>query len=203
MSGNLFIISAPSGTGKSSISAMACSKGEISLSVSCTTRPPRQSESEGVAYHFMDEGAFFRKRDAGELLEHAEVHGHWYGTPRALVEEQLAAGKDMLLEIDWKGARQVREIIPEAISVFVLPPSLEQLQLRLQGRAQDKAEVIGDRMRAAPDEISHAVEYDYVIINKDLQESVEAFLTIIRASRHRRSSMQDAVSGIIGEPTSK
>lgn len=194
------MLSAPSGTGKSSIATAAAKSGEVELSISCTTRAPRPNETDGVSYLFIDEAAFVAKRDAGDLLEHANVHGNWYGTPRPWIVERMEAGKDILLEIDWQGARQVREKIPGAVSVFVLPPSMEQLHARLVGRGEDSDEVIRKRLAAAPAEMSHAAEYDYVIINRDLARSVEDFLSIVRTSRMRYSSLAREVGAIVGQP---
>lgn len=194
------MLSAPSGTGKSSIATAAANSGEIELSISCTTRAPRPNETDGVSYLFVDEAAFAAKRDAGDLLEHANVHGNWYGTPKPWITERMEAGKDILLEIDWQGARQVREKIPGAVSVFVLPPSMEQLRARLVGRGEDSDEVIRRRLAAAPAEMSHAEEYDYVIINRDLARSVEDFLSIVRTSRMRYSSLASEVRAIVGQP---
>ncbi len=200
MKGNLYIISAPSGAGKSSISKRIAATGEISLSVSYTTRPRRQEEEDGVAYFFITEEEFLQKRDAGEMLEYANVHGHWYGTPLPWIRKQNSNGKNVLLEIDWQGARLVREKMPDAISVFVLPPSMEDLRKRLQRRGQDSAKVIARRLDAAPREMAHASEYDYVIINRDLKESVDGFLQILCANRLRYACMSDEVAQIL-EPT--
>lgn len=194
------MLSAPSGAGKSSIATAAAKSGEIELSISCTTRAPRPNETDGVSYLFVDEAAFAAKRDAGDLLEHANVHGNWYGTPKPWITERMEAGKDILLEIDWQGARQVREKIPGAVSVFVLPPSMGQLRARLVGRGEDSDEVIRQRLAAAPAEMSHAEEYDYVIINRDLARSVEDFLSIVRTSRMRYSSLAREVGAIVGQP---
>ena len=197
MKGNLFIISAPSGSGKSSISHMACSTKEVSLSISYTTRQPRTKEREGVSYFFIDEPTFLQMRDRKEFLECALVHDNWYGTSRSWVESQLAMGRDILLEIDWKGARQVREKMPDAVTIFVLPPSRNHLKMRLQKRAQDDVDVIEKRIGRAPEEIAHASEYDYAIVNRDLQESIDKFLMIVRASRQRYISAKDEVAAVM------
>lgn len=194
------MLSAASGTGKSSIARAAAESGEVALSVSCTTRAPRPHETDGESYLFMDEDAFVAKRDSGEMLEHARVHGNWYGTPKSWIAERLESGRDVLLEIDWQGARQVREKAPGTILVFVLPPSMEELRARLVGRGEDSPEVIEQRLQAAPGEMAHSKEYDYVIINRDLRESVEGFVSIVRANRMRVSCQEDEVADIVGKP---
>ena len=172
MSGNLFIVSAPSGAGKTSLvnALLACNR-QIDVSVSYTTRPPRPGEVDGKDYHFISREVFLAMAKKGDFLESAEVYGNLYGTSQSWIEAETASGRDILLEIDWQGAVQVRRKFPECISIFILPPSLQALEVRLQGRRQDSAEVIAQRMRAAQADIAHVAEFDYVIINDKLDEA--------------------------------
>ena len=187
MRGILFIVSAPSGAGKSSIvNAVLERDPNIALSVSFTSRKPRPGERHAEHYHFVDEAEFRRMIEAGDFFEHALVHGDWKGTARQSVEPQLAAGRDVLLEIDWQGARQVRAKVPDAISVFILPPSRGALDERMHKRAQDSEETIALRLAAAQDEMSHFGEYDYLIVNDDFDEAVAEMCAIFTASRLRR-----------------
>lgn len=184
--GNFFIVSAPSGAGKTSlVKALLAADPGVRLSVSCTTRAPRPGEVDGRDYHFVGRDRFLAMRDAGEFLESAEVHGNLYGTVEAWVRRTRAAGHDVLLEIDWQGAAQVRRLVPDATGVFVLPPSLEALAQRLAGRGTDAPEVIERRLRAARDEIGHVAEFDFVIINKDFDEAARDLQAIVRAARLR------------------
>ena len=186
MSGDLFIISAPSGAGKSSlVNALLAEDANLALSVSYTTRPPRPGEVEGREYHFVDAGTFSAMLERGEFLESAEVHGNRYGTSRKWIADARARGLDIVLEIDWQGARQVRKAFPEAVNVFILPPSpaLEELERRLRGRGKDSEDAIGRRLANARDEIRHAGEFDYVIINKEFEEARRDLSAIVRASR--------------------
>jgi guanylate kinase len=187
MTGALFIVSAPSGAGKTSlVAALIAADTKVRKSISYTTRAPRPGEQDGRHYHFVDEQAFELMRSRGELLESALVHGKHYGTSRAQIDSICAAGHDALLEIDWQGAAEVRRLKPEAIAIFVLPPSLEALEERLRGRAQDSAETIALRLGAAREEISHVFEFDYVIINDDFDRAAQDLVTILRAERLRR-----------------
>lgn len=164
--GNVFMVSAPSGAGKSSlVNALLKKHPNIHLSVSCTTRPPRPGEQNGREYHFVSVEEFATWRDQNNLLEWAEVHGNYYGTPRPFVEEKIKNGENILLEIDWQGARQVRKQFPDIIDIFILPPSIDELEKRLHNRGQDSDEVIKRRLLAASSEIAHADEFEYVIIN--------------------------------------
>jgi guanylate kinase len=186
MSGDLFIVSAPSGAGKSSlVNALLAEDANLVLSVSYTTRAPRPGEAEGREYHFVDAKTFAAMLERGEFLESAEVHGNRYGTSREWIADARARGLDIVLEIDWQGARQVRKAFPEAVSVFILPPSppLQELERRLRGRGQDSEDAIGRRLANARDEIRHAGEFDYVIINKEFQEAKRDLSAIVRASR--------------------
>ena len=186
MSGNLFIVSAPSGAGKSSLVAgLLKADDKIKLSVSYTTRAPRAGELNGREYYFISKEKFEAMIATGEFLESALVHGNYYGTSKAWIAEQRAAGSDILLEIDWQGAQQVRRVFPDAIGVFVLPPSFETLVSRLNTRAQDAPDVIARRLSVARDEISHVVEFDYVIINDKFDEAVQDLVAVVRAQRLR------------------
>ena len=184
MTGQLFIVSAPSGAGKTTLVRLLLEKdAAISLSISTTTRAPRPGEQDGREYHFVSVPQFVERRDRGEFLEWAEVHGNFYGTSQHWIEEQLQAGRDVLVEIDWQGAQQVREVFPEAISVFILPPSMDVLRQRLAGRGTDSAEVIARRIAAAQAEMRHVDEFDYVIINDDLQKALAELVSVVGASR--------------------
>jgi guanylate kinase len=184
MNGNLYIIAAPSGAGKTSlVNALLKSDADIALSVSYTTRAPRPGEVDHREYHFIVKPEFLAMIERGEFLEHAEVHGNYYGTSAPWIREQIAAGRDLLLEIDWQGAAQVRKQIAGAIGIFILPPSVEELERRLRNRGQDSEEVIQRRLAAAQDEMRHAGEFDYVIINKDFDAALADLAAIVRASR--------------------
>ena len=184
MTGQLFIVSAPSGAGKTTLVRLLLEKdAAISLSISTTTRAPRPGEQDGREYHFVSVPRFVERRDRGEFLEWAEVHGNYYGTSQRWIEEQLQAGRDVLVEIDWQGAQQVREVFPEAIGVFILPPSMDILKQRLAGRGTDSAEVIARRIAAAQAEMRHVDEFDYVIINDDLQKALAELVSVVGASR--------------------
>lgn len=184
--GSLFIVTAPSGAGKTSlVRSLLEMDPAVSLSVSYTTRAMRPGEEDGADYHFVSEERFLRMLEEGDFLESAEVHGARYGTSQTLVESLLAEGRDLVLEIDWQGAAQVRSLYPNAIGIFVLPPSLEELARRLHHRAQDSEEVIARRLAAAREEISHVGEFDYVIINDRFETAIHDLLAIIRAQRLR------------------
>lgn len=184
--GNLIIVAAPSGAGKTSlVSALLAADARVGLSVSFTTRAPRPGEMQGHDYHFTSVPEFESLRDCGEFLESAAVHGNLYGTSRSQVLEQLATGRDIVLEIDWQGAAQVRQQHPAAVGIFVLPPSLATLERRLKSRASDSAEVIAGRLAAARAEIAHVAEFDYVIINHQFDDAVRDLVSIVRALRLR------------------
>jgi len=191
MSGSLFIVSAPSGAGKSSLvkAALADDK-RLTLSVSHTTRSPRAGEVDGREYHFVDRKTFEAMLERGEFLESAEVHGNRYGTSHRWIEEARAKGLDIMLEIDWQGAQQVRKAFPDAVSIFILPPPpvLPELERRLRGRGQDAEEAIRRRLRDSREEISHVAEFDYVIINKQFEEARQDLAAIVRATRLKLSS---------------
>jgi guanylate kinase len=182
--GNLFIVTAPSGAGKTSlVRALLQRDPQVRLSISYTTRAPRPGEQHGVDYCFVDEAEFMRMLEAGEFLESALVHGARYGTSQGWVQEVLQHGEDLLLEIDWQGAAQVRNLFPYAVSIFILPPSQEALHERLTKRGQDSAEVIARRLANAREEISHVSEFDYVIINEHFDEALQDMQAIIRSRR--------------------
>jgi len=186
VTGTLFIVSAPSGAGKTSlVAALLAADPQVRKSISYTTRAPRPGEQDGRHYHFVDEQAFEQMRSRGELLESALVHGKHYGTSRAQIDSICGSGHDVLLEIDWQGAAEVRRLKPEAVAIFVLPPSLEALEERLRGRAQDDAETILLRLGAAREEMSHVFEFDYVIINDDFDRAAQDLFSILRAERLR------------------
>ena len=189
MRGTLYIVAAPSGAGKSSIvNAVLARDSNICLSISFTSRAPRPGERHAEHYHFVSAGEFERMVEAGDFFEHARVHGDWKGTARQSVEPQLALGKDVLLEIDWQGARQVRSKVTGAVSVFILPPSREALEQRMRARGQDSEEVIAQRLAAAREEMSHYGEFDYVIVNEDFATAVDEMCAIFTASRLRRDA---------------
>jgi guanylate kinase len=184
--GLLFVITAPSGAGKTSlIDALLKKDARLKLSISYTTRPPREGEANGREYHFVDEGAFLAMLQAGEFLESAEVHGYRYGTSQKIVRELLAGGEDLILEIDWQGARQVRKLMPECVGIFILPPSVAELERRMRGRGKDSDAVIARRMANAREELGHAPEFEYAIINKDFDEALQDLVGVVRAERAR------------------
>jgi guanylate kinase len=186
MSGTLFIVSAPSGAGKTSlVRALLAADPGVRLSISHTTRAMRPGEVDGRDYHFVTKDTFDAMRARGDFLESAEVHGNFYGTSRGWIAERMAAGGDILLEIDWQGALQVRRIMSEAVGIFVLPPSLDALAERLANRATDSPDVIARRMSAARAEIGHVGEFDYVIINTEFEDAARDLIAIVRARRLR------------------
>jgi guanylate kinase len=187
--GLLLVLSSPSGGGKTSIGrALRVTDPNLGLSVSLTTRPPREGETDGKDYHFVDEAAFLAAVREGRLIEHAEVFGARYGTPRAPVEAALAEGRDLLFDIDWQGTRQLREALPEdVVSVFILPPSMAELERRLRARRLDDDATVTRRMSRAAAEIAHWDEYGYVIVNRDFDLSVGAVRSILAAERLKRT----------------
>jgi len=189
MRGTLYIVAAPSGAGKSSIvNAVLARDPNICLSISFTSRQPRPGERHAEHYHFVSASEFEAMVEVGDFFEHALVHGDWKGTARQSVEPQLASGKDVLLEIDWQGARQVRSKVPDSVSVFILPPSREALEQRMRVRAQDSEAVIRQRLDAAREEMSHYTEFDYVIVNEHFETAVDEMCAIFTASRLRREA---------------
>ena len=184
MIGHLYIVTAPSGAGKTTlVSLLLKNDSGIRLSISSTTRAPRTGEQDGREYHFVDVQSFQEQVRHGNFLEWAEVHGNYYGTSKSWIEAEMSAGRDVLLEIDWQGAQQVRKVFPEAIGVFILPPSMQVLEAQLSGRGTDSAEVIARRISAARDEMRHVDEFDYVIINDDLHQALESLQSVVSASR--------------------
>lgn len=182
--GTLYIVSAPSGAGKTSLlEVLIEADGNLHLSVSHTTRTMRNGEKNGVNYHFVSKEVFFEMRDNGDFLEHAEVFDNYYGTSKKWIQEQLKTGLDVVLEIDWQGAQQVRKELPDSISIFILPPSLEALEERLRNRGQDSEEIIQRRMRDATEEISHYKEYDFVVINDKFEEALKQLHAIVDSQR--------------------
>jgi guanylate kinase len=184
--GHVFVVAAPSGAGKSSlVSALLRQDPSIRLSISFTTRSPRPTETHGREYHFVSREEFDACQARGEFLEAAEVHGNWYGTSRLWIGQQLAHGNDVLLEIDWQGARQVRRLFPNAVGIFILPPSLEALRARLDQRRQDPPDVIEQRLSAARGEMAHAPEFDFIIVNENFEEALAELAAIVTATRLR------------------
>lgn len=193
--GGLFVVSAPSGGGKTSLTRASIEQlGKAGIpaeiSVSHTTRAPRPGEQEGVHYHFVEVDAFQTMIARGEFLEHAEIYGQHYGTARARTEALLAEGRDVILDIDWQGARQIRQQAPEAVGIFILPPSLTKLEQRLRSRKQDSEEAIARRMAQARSEMAHYKEYEYVIVNKEFEQAMAELVAIFVARRLRRSGQE-------------
>jgi guanylate kinase len=200
--GNLFIITAASGAGKTSlVNALLAKDSQVKLSISHTTRAPRPGEENGVHYHFVNETTFDEMLNAGDFLESASVHGAHYGTSQSAVESALAAGFDVILEIDWQGAAQIRQAYPQAISVFILPPSMQTLAERLSRRGQDSADVIAMRLAAAREEMRHVAEFDYVTINNDFDEALQDLLAIVRTQRLRLQTQVTRHAALIKELT--
>ena len=184
--GSLIVVSAPSGAGKTTLVRLLLERdAQLRLSVSYTTRTPRPGELDGREYNFVDIPTFLAMRERGDFLEWAEVHGNYYGTSRVWLSEQMQTGHDVLLEIDWQGAQQVRRQFPDAVSIFVLPPSVQELEQRLRGRGQDAEDVIQRRVAAALGEMQHVGEFDFVIINKDLQVASDDLAAAVRSARLR------------------
>jgi guanylate kinase len=201
--GKLFVFAAPSGAGKTTlVHAVVTKHPELRFSISYTTRKPRRNEADGVDYLFVTKAEFMRLRDQGEMLEYAEVFDNYYATSRRQVEEHLADDRNVVLEIDWQGARQVRESMPECVTIFILPPSVEELERRLRDRRTDTAEVIERRLRDALSDMSHWDEFDHVIINDDLNEAISDLEDVLvgkgDASSTSNESLRRAVERIIG-----
>ena len=200
--GMILILSSPSGAGKTTLTRMLLQDKDLdlTLSVSVTTRARRSSEADGIHYHFITRPAYDRMKAGGDLLEAAEVHGNGYGTPRAPVEEVLAQGRDMLFDIDWQGARQVRETLnADVVSVFILPPSMRELRSRLERRAEDSAATIETRLENAKREIERWRLYDYVVVNDDLQRAYRQVIAIVEAERARGARVAAGVEGFVAE----
>jgi guanylate kinase len=200
MSGNLFIVSAPSGAGKTSlVNGLLTQNKQIDLSVSYTTRDPRPGEVNGVDYHFVTREKFMQMAQHGDFLESAEVYGNLYGTSQSWISHENGKGRDILLEIDWQGAAQVRSKFPDSIGIFILPPSLEALEARLTGRKQDSAEIIAKRLQAAREDISHVAEFDYVIINDKLDEALQQLNAVVVAASLRRNRQLTRQANLINQ----
>ena len=182
--GNIFVVTAPSGAGKTTmVAALLATDPQIKLSVSYTTRAPREGEVDGKNYHFVSREQFIAMLQRSEFLESAEVYGNFYGTSQLWIQQQLDAGNDILLEIDWQGAQQVCKLFPQAIGIFILPPSLQALEQRLCGRGTDSAESIAKRMASARDEITHVDEFEYVIVNEVIADAIQDLISVVRTYR--------------------
>ncbi|WP_417516068.1 guanylate kinase [Marinobacter sp.] len=190
--GTLFVISAPSGAGKTSLVAeMLHADQKLGVSVSHTTRPMREGEKDGVNYHFVGRDEFEAMIGRGDFLEHADVFGNYYGTSQVWVREMLAHGRDVILEIDWQGAGQVRRLVPECVSIFIVPPSSEVLRDRLVGRGTDAPEVVERRLFEAQEECRHAAEFDYLVVNDDFHDALGDLLAIVRSQRLKIVAQQE------------
>lgn len=198
--GFLLVLSSPSGAGKTTITRrLVAADPDLSLSISVTTRPPRQGEIEGRDYFFIDRPRFEEMIAQGQLLEHASVFGNGYGTPRAPIEEALVAGRDVVSDVDWQGTQQLANSVPhDLVSVFVLPPSVAALEARLRARAQDSAAVVASRMAKSAEEMSHWPEYDYVVVNRDVEDSVTQVRAIVAAERLRRERQLGLAAFVAG-----
>ena len=198
--GTLYIISAPSGAGKTSlVKKLVVADPQVTVSVSHTTRAMRPGEVNGVDYHFTAQADFKTMIESGAFLEHAQVFDNFYGTSQQHVEQQLLDGKDVILEIDWQGARQVRRLITDAVSIFILPPSTAVLRQRLESRGQDDKTVIDRRMRDAVSEMSHYAEFDYMVVNDDFEQALQQLRCIIRANRQRQLCQQSLLAPLLIE----
>jgi guanylate kinase len=200
MMGSLFIVAAPSGAGKTSlVNALVARHDDIRLSVSHTTRAPREGDRDGVDYHFVSQQTFAQMRDNGDFLESATVFDNSYGTSARAVESLLAAGYDVILEIDWQGAAQVRQNFKDSTSIFILPPSKATLEQRLRNRGQDNDDVIARRMRDAENEISHYIEFDYLIVNDEFEQALTHLIAIIQTQRLALSRQKHKQAALISE----
>ncbi len=196
--GTLYVISAPSGAGKTSlVAAMLEQDAQLCVSVSHTTRPMRAGEQDGINYHFVSRDDFEAMIGRGDFLEHADVFGNYYGTSQVWVKQTLAGGQDVILEIDWQGAEQVRHLMPDCVSIFIVPPSPEALRKRLNGRGTDASEVVERRLNEAADECSHAVEFEYLVVNDDFNVALDDLLSIVRCHRLRMQAQQLRYSGLL------
>jgi len=200
MTGTLYIVAAPSGAGKSSlVNALLEREREIVLSISHTTRPPRPGDVDGEHYHFVNRGVFERLIADNAFLEHAEVFGNLYGTSRNAVEPLLAQGRDVLLEIDWQGARQVRKVMPDSVSIFILPPSREELERRLRTRAADSAVTIARRLAESREEIAHVDDFDYLVVNDEFADALNDLRSIVTTRRLRREAQARRHAALIAD----
>jgi guanylate kinase len=196
--GTLYTVSAPSGAGKTSlVNALLARCDRLRVSVSHTTRPQRPGEQDGVNYHFVDEAAFLDMLEQAAFLEHARVFGNLYGTSQAWVEEQLAAGTDVILEIDWQGAEQVKRLLPATRAIFILPPSRQALEQRLTGRGQDDPAIIATRMAQAVEEMSHYVESDFLVVNNDFEQALTELEAIVVCQRLQTTRHQEVLTGLL------
>jgi guanylate kinase len=200
MNGSLFVVCAPSGAGKTTlVDALLKREPNIHLSPSYTTRAPREGEKDGVDYFFTSRPRFEEMIAAGEFLEHADVYGNYYGTSRKWIERELAGDHDVLLEIDWQGAKQVRALFPHMVGVFILPPSLEELRKRLKSRGKDSPEAIEKRMSSARDEISHVLEFEYIIVNEQFEVALADLVAVVRGARVSRAQQAVRLAALIDE----
>jgi len=200
MPANLIVVTAPSGAGKTSLVGELLERDpNVRLSMSYTTRAPRPGEVDGVDYHFVARARFEAMIAAGEFLEHADVYGNYYGTSRKWIEQELGGEHDVLLEIDWQGAHQVRALFPHMVGVFILPPSLEVLRIRLEGRGKDSSEAIARRMASARDEVSHVLEFEYIIVNERFEAAVNDLVAIVRAARVSRAQQAIRLASLLDE----
>jgi guanylate kinase len=198
--GNLFVVVAPSGAGKTTlVDALLKRESNIRLSPSYTTRAPREGEKDGVDYFFIARQQFERMIKAGEFLEHANVYGNYYGTSRKWIEAELSGDHDVLLEIDWQGAKQVRKLFLHMVGIFILPPSLPELRNRLKSRGKDSPEAIEKRMASARDEISHVLEFEYIIVNEHFEEALADLMAVVRGARVSRAQQAVRFSSLIDE----
>ena len=199
-SGNLFVVVAPSGAGKTSlVNELLRRDGRIRLSVSYTTRAPREGEAHGREYHFVARAEFERMIASGDFLEHANVYGNYYGTSRRWIENELQGDHDVLLEIDWQGARQVRNLFPQTVGIFILPPSISELRRRLEARGKDAPESIATRMASAREEVSHVLEFQYIIVNEEFDSAVSDLQAIVRATRVARERQSARLASLLAE----
>ena len=200
MRGNLFVVVAPSGAGKTSlVSKLLEREPNIRLSVSFTTRAPREGEQDGRDYHFVSRETFEEMVRSADFLEHAEVYGNYYGTSRRWIEEQLSGDHDVLLEIDWQGARQVRRLFPQMVGIFILPPSIAELRRRLESRGTDSAETIARRMASAREDISHVLEFECIIVNETFEAALDDLIAVVRAARVSRSQQSVRLASLLHE----
>ncbi len=200
MRGNLFVVVAPSGAGKTSlVNALLEKEPNIKLSISYTTRAPRQGEADGREYHFVDRATFEKMIARGDFLEHANVYGNYYGTSKRWIESQLAGDHDVLLEIDRQGAAQLRNMFPNMVGVFILPPSLAELRKRLESRGKDAPEAIARRMASAREEISHVLEFEYIIVNERFEAALSDLISVVHATRVSRAQQAVRLASLLGE----
>ncbi len=198
--GNLFVVVAPSGAGKTSLVGKLLEReSNIRLSVSFTTRAPRSGEQAGRDYHFVSRGKFEEMVGTADFLEHAEVYGNYYGTSRRWIEEQLSGDHDVLLEIDWQGAKQVRRLFPHMVGIFILPPSIAELKRRLESRGKDSADTIARRMASAREDISHVLEFEYIIVNESFETALADLIAVVRAARIARSQQSVRLASLLYE----